>query len=272
MKSILVIISLLFLMGCSSFNQDDSNIIRIKGSDTMLLLNQMLAAEFMKEHKGLSVYVNGGGTGTGVEALIRNNVDLCAASRPLEPNEIQKFGEEFSTVGMSFLIARDALSIYINSKNNVNNLTIEQIAKIFKCEITNWRDLGGNDIPILPITRSSASGTYLYFTKHVLKGEEICKTIPIANTTNEITRFVKRNINALGFGGIGYIDSSMQCNVNGVEPTRENVLNNTYPISRYLRFYTSRKPKGNVKLFIDWVTSRNGQKLVESMGYIPLWE
>ena len=271
MKCFFVFIILILFSRCTNFNPDDSNIIRIKGSDTMLLLNQRLAAEFMKEYEGLSVYVDGGGTGTGVEALIGNNVEICAASRPLEPDEIQKFGEEFSTVGMSTLIARDALSIYINPKNSVKNLTIDQIASIYKCEITNWIDVGGNDIPIIPITRSSASGTYLYFIKHVLKGEEICITIPIVNTTREITRFVKNNINAIGYGGIGYTDSSMQCNVNGVEPTRENVLNNTYPISRYLRFYTSRKPKGNVKLFIDWVTSQDGQKTVESMGYIPLW-
>lgn len=272
MRYIFVFVVLISFTNCSSLNSDESKIIRIKGSDTMLLLNQRLAAEFMKEHKGLSVYVDGGGTGTGVEALIRNNVEICAASRPLEPVEIQKFGEEFSTVGMSFLIARDALSIYINSKNNVKNLTIDQIAKIFQCEINNWRVFGGNDAQILPISRSSASGTYLYFIKHVLKGEDLCNSIPIVNTTREITKYVNNNIAAIGYGGIGYTDSSMQCRVNGVEPTRENVLNNTYPISRYLRFYTSRKPKGNVKLFIDWVTSQNGQKIVESMGYIPLWE
>ncbi len=142
MRYIFVFVVLISFTNCSSLNSDESKIIRIKGSDTMLLLNQRLAAEFMKEHKGLSVYVDGGGTGTGVEALIRNNVEICAASRPLEPVEIQKFGEEFSTVGMSFLIARDALSIYINSKNNVKNLTIDQIAKIFQCEINNWRVLG----------------------------------------------------------------------------------------------------------------------------------
>lgn len=272
MKKILLYIILILNAGCSVFNHDDSSIIRIQGSDTMLLLNHRLAEEFMREHKGLSVYVNGGGTRTGVKALIDNSIDICAASRPLEPNEIQQFGEEFSTVGMSFLIARDALSIYVNPNNSVRNLTMEQIDKIYKCEITNWREVGGVDMPILPVTRSSASGTYLYFIKHVLKGEEICTNIPNLNTTKEITNFVKNNTNAIGYGGIGYADRNIQCNVNGVEPTRENVLNNSYPISRYLRFYTSGKPKGNIKLFIDWVTNLNGQRIVESMGYIPLWQ
>lgn len=262
---------ILLLNGCGLFYTDDSNIIRIKGSDTMLLLNQRLAEEFMHEHQGLSVYVDGGGTRTGVNALVNNEVEICAASRPLEPSEIKQLGEEFSTVGMSFLIARDALSIFIHPENKVRNLTVDQIAKIFKCEVTNWSELGGRNSPIQPMTRSSASGTFLYFTKHVLRGDSICNSIPVANTTTEITNFIKRNKNSIGYGGIGYSDISMQCNINGIEPTRENVLNNTYPISRYLRYYTSRKPDGNAKLFIDWVTSKKGQKIIESIGYIPLW-
>ena len=272
MKKILLNIIIIFFIGCAAYNPDVSSIIRIKGSDTMFLLNQRLAEEFMREHKGLSVYVDGGGTRTGVKALINNSIDICAASRPLEPNEIQQFGEEFSTVGMSFLIARDALSIYVNPNNTVRNLTTEQIDKIYKCEITNWSEVGGGEMPILPVTRSSASGTYLYFIKHVLKGEEICTNIKNLNTTKEITNFVKNNVNAIGYGGIGYADRNMHSNINGIEPTRENVLNNSYPISRYLRFYTSRKPKGNIKLFIDWVTSPKGQRIVEAMGYIPLWQ
>jgi len=209
------------------------------------------AASAMKKVTGASVvggkYVYIRGLGERYSSTMLNG----AASRPLEPNEIKKLGEEFSTVEMSFLIARDALSVYINPENKVRNLTIEQVSKIFKCEIKNWEELGGKNAPIQPMTRSSASGTFLYFTKHVLKGESICRLIPVANTTTEITKFVKRNKNSIGYGGIGSADLSMQCNINEIEPTRENVFNNSYPISRYLRFYTSGKPKGNVKRFID---------------------
>lgn len=238
----------------------------------MLLLNQKLAEEFMKKNPGISVYVEGGGSRTGINALVNNSVEICAASRPLEPEEIKIFGEKFRTVGLSYLIARDALSIYINPSNPVKNLSIEQVSQIYTCQINNWKELGGPDEPIQPIRRSSASGTNLYFIKHILKSENICSTIPIANTTQEIINFVSKNSNSIGYGGIGYADSSMQCRINFVEPSRSNVINNSYPISRYLRYYTSRKPKGDVKNYIDWVTSEDGQNFVESMGYIPLWD
>jgi phosphate transport system substrate-binding protein len=237
----------------------------------MLLLNKLLAEEFMKVHEGISVYVDGGGSGTGVDALINNTVDICASSRPLESDEIKKMGEQYSTVGMSFLIARDALSIYVNPNNPIKNFTLEEVSKIYLCEILNWNEMGGKDQIIEPVSRTDASGTHVYFTKHLLKGEEICSSIRELNTTNEIINFVKKNSNSIGYGGIGYGDSLMQCSINGIEPTRENVLNNSYPVTRYLRYYTIRKPRGDIKLFIDWVTSSEGQKIVEKMNYFPLW-
>jgi phosphate transport system substrate-binding protein len=238
----------------------------------MLLLNKLLAEEFMKVHEGISVYVDGGGSGTGVDALINNTVDICASSRPLESDEIKKMGEQYSTVGMSFLIARDALSIYVNPNNPIKNFTLEEVSKIYLCEILNWNEMGGKDQIIEPVSRTDASGTHVYFAKHLLKGKEICSSIRELNTTNEIINFVKKNSNSIGYGGIGYGDSLMQCSINGIEPTRENVLNNSYPVTRYLRYYTIRKPRGNVKLYIDWVTSSEGQKIVEKMDYFPLWE
>lgn len=271
MKKFIYLYIVLLISSCQLFQTENSNIVRIKGSDTMLLLNKRLAAEFMKEFDGISIYVDGGGTSIGVNALIGGSVDICAASRPLEPLEIQQMGEKFGTVGMSFLVARDALSIYVNHDNPIKNLTTSQIADIYTCKIKNWNELGGRNSPIQPRSRNEASGTNLYFVKHVLKGDTICSKIPSVRTTREIISFVQKNKNSIGYGGVGYADSLIQCAVNGIKPTRENVLNNHYPISRYLRFYTSKKPKGNVKLFIDWVTSKKGQKIVESIGYIPLW-
>lgn len=272
MNKIIIVVFAFILFSCTVIEQSHSNIIRIKGSDTMLLLNKKLAEEFMINHPGISIYVEGGGTETGVTSLINNNVEICAASRPLQPNEIKKLGERFSTVGMSFLIGRDALSIYINPENPVKNLTLEQIEKIFTCQITNWKELGGIDEKINAITRSSTSGTNLYFINHVLKGEKICSDIPEANTTKEIIEYVIGNRASIGYGGIEFGDSTLHSSINGIMPTEENVLNNTYPISRYLRYYTSRKPAGNVKFFIDWVMGEEGQNLVSSMGYIPLWK
>lgn len=272
MKKISLLLISLLVYGCSFQNGSENNIIRIKGSDTMLLLNQRLAEEFMIKNKGISVYVEGGGSGTGVKALLNSKVDICAASRPLEPVEIKKMGEKFNTVGMSFIIGRDALSIYVNSENNVKNLTIKQISDIYKCKTKNWKIVGGEDELIIPVSRSNASGTHLYFVKHVLEGNEICDSIKVLNTTKEIVDFVSAHKYAIGYGGVGYGDSTLQCSVNNIKPTKENVINNSYPISRYLRYYTIDKPKGNIKKFIDWVTSKEGQKIVKTMGYINLWD
>jgi len=272
MKNFNILLITLIIYSCSFQSSTENNIIRIKGSDTMLLLNQRLAEEFMIKNKGISVYVEGGGSRTGIEALLNSKVDICASSRPLEANEIKKMGENFNTVGMSFIIGRDALSIYVNPENKVKNLTMRQIADIYKCKIKNWKTLGGDDELILSVSRSNASGTHLYFVKHVLEGEEICDSIKILNTTKEIVEYVSENKYAIGYGGVGYSDSSLQCSVNNIKPTKESVLNNTYPISRYLRYYTIDKPKGNIKKFIDWVTSKEGQQIVVKMGYIKLWD
>lgn len=272
MKVILYFFFISAFIGCSIITSDDSKIIRIKGSDTMLMLNKKLAEKYMQLNPGISIYVDGGGTKTGVSALINNSIEICAASRPLEPVEIKQLGEQFNTVGMSFLIGRDALSIFVNPKNPVRNITSEQLRQIYLCEITNWEEIGGNNRPIQPISRSGASGTYLYLRKHVLKGDEICRDIKIANTTREIIDFVRINRNSIGYGGIEFGDSSMLSRIDNIMPTKENVLNNSYPILRYLRYYTSRKPSGNTKEFIDWVISEEGQKIVSSMGYFSLWE
>ena len=271
MNKIIFFILILVIPSCSKISIKENNKIRIKGSDTMLHLNQKLAEAFMTRNTGISVYVEGGGSRTGINALMNSKVEICAASRPLEPYEIEEMGEKFHTVGMSFLIGRDALSIYINPKNKIKNLSLNQLEKIYTCEIKNWKEVGGDDEPILPVSRSSASGTHLYFVKHVLKGVEICDSIKVLNTTDEIINFVRKNKYAIGYGGIGYGDSTLQCIIENVKPTTENVLNNTYPISRYLRYYTINKPEGIIKKFIDWVSSKEGQNIVKSMGYIPLW-
>ena len=213
MKYFISLILVMIIFSCSGLKEIEQNKIRIKGSDTMLLLNKKLAEEFMIKNEGISVYVDGGGSGTGIKALMKSEVEICAASRPLEPEEIKQIGEKFNTVGMSFLIGRDALSLYVNPENNVKDLSVEEINKIFSCQIKNWKEVGGLDEKIIPISRSSASGTHLYFVKHVLKGVEIneytsgnelktgslrtlsseCTLITKSRAMTEITKFLTKN-------------------------------------------------------------------------------
>ncbi|MDZ7315177.1 MAG: phosphate ABC transporter substrate-binding protein [candidate division KSB1 bacterium] len=245
-------------------------IIRIVGSDTLLLLTGRWAEEYMKQHPEVSIHFEGGGTKKGVEALIDGRADICTASRPLNPSEVRLLAERYKVIGMSHLVAKDALSIYLHPDNPVQNLTRAQLKDIFTGVISNWRQIGGLDEPILVIVRSPNSGTYQYFKEHVLNGENYVSTAVVMPTTPAVAKAVAEHRAAIGYGGAGFGSNVRHCSVDGVEPTAENVRNDSYPLVRYLYFVTANTPRGAVKAFIDWVL-RDGQKIVGELGYFPLW-
>lgn len=269
-KFFIFILIIIVVFGCS-FNSSKENIILIKGSDTMFMLTKNLSDEYMKTHPRVSIYVEGGGTELGVKSLANGETDICTASRPLKPAEVKILADKHSIIGMQTLIAKDALSVYLNPKNQIDNLTIEQLKKIFTCRITNWSEINGTDQKILPIIRPPNSGTHFYFKEHILNGEEYCENAIVKSTTNEIINEVLQNENAIGYGGIGYKEGVVHAKINGITPTEKNVINNLYPISRYLNFYTLDTPRGIVSDFINWVVSPDGQKVVEKSGYISIW-
>jgi len=271
MRIISLIICLYFLNSCS-FRLTEKKEITIVGSDTMLELTSNLAEEYMKQNSGVSVLVSGGGTATGINSLIKNQTDICTASRNLRPDEAKRLADYYGSLGLVFLIAKDALSIYVNPKNYVNDLTVLELKKIFSGEITNWLALGGKDSTIIPIIRNPNSGTYLYFKDHVLEGADYTDNSIVEPTTKDIVKFIEENENAIGYGGMGYKGNVIHAKINGVEPTENNVRNDTYPIIRYLHFFTTKAPGGEVKRCIDWVLSPAGQSVVRKSGFIPLWE
>jgi len=261
----------LILIGCSAKPYKVA-VIRIKGSDTMLILTQRLADEYMNLNPGISIYVEGGGTESGIKSMIKGETDICTASRLLKPDEAKLLADYYGSLGMYFLLAKDALSIYLNPANPVKNLTREDLKKIFTCEIKNWNELGGTKEPIIIINRSPNSGTYLYFQEHILEGENYCGNTETAATTEAVIEAVEKNKNAIGYGGIGFGEDVYHANIDGIEPIEENARNDTYPITRYLHFFTSKSPSGEIKNFIDWAISPEGQKIIREEGYIPLWE
>ena len=272
MKLISIFILSLVIFSSCSYKPVEVAVIKIKGSDTMMELTENLAQEYMKQHPGISVYVDGGGTATGIKALINNEVDICTASRNLKPDEAKVLADYYGTLGMFFLVAKDALSIYLNPDNPVKDLTIEQLRKIFECSIKNWKELGGLDQPIIPVIRNPNSGTHLYFKEHILGGDDYCTNAVVEPTTRSVIDFISENENAIGYGGMGYKGDIFDAKIEGIEPSEKNSQNDTYPITRYLHFFTTKIPDGAVKDFIDWVLSPDGQKIVESSGFIPLWE
>ena len=267
---ILFILIIIAAFACS-YNSAKENIIFIKGSDTMFLLTKNLSDEYMKTHPFVSIYVEGGGTELGVKSLSNGETDICTASRHLKPAEVKMIADKYSIIGMQTLIAKDALSIYLNPKNQIDNLTLEQLREIFTCGISNWSEINGSDQKILPIIRPPNSGTHFYFKEHILDGEEYCENAVVKSTTNEIINEVLQHENAIGYGGIGYKEGVIHAKINGISPSEENVIKNLYPISRYLSFYTLDTPRGIVNDFINWVVSPDGQKVVEKSGYISIW-
>lgn len=268
-RTVIFFLSIL-LFSCSTIIIKEKKIIKIKGSDTMLFLNLKLAESFMIEHPDISVRVEGGGSGTGINALLNSEIDICASSRPLTPEEIQLFAKEFNTVGMSFLIAKDALSIFVNEKNPVRNISLNKLSKVFLGEITNWKELGGEDAEIIVVSRPPTSGTYGYFKRFILLDQEYSKNAVIIPTTEKIVDFIKNNPNAIGYGGVGYGNEEIEIMVNNIKPIENSMFQDSYPITRYLRYYAPNKVSGIIKQFIDWVISREGQKVIEVAGYFPL--
>ena len=271
-KLLIFLFIVIFLPACSGSISEKNSTIRIKGSDTMLYLTKILAREYMKTYPGISVYVEGGGTVTGIKALAEGEIDICTASRPLEGEDVKLLAEKFRSVGISTLIAKDALSIYVNTKNPVNNIEVEQLKNIFICNINSWVEFGWDNEKIVLVGRNTNSGTYLYFKEHVLEGNDYCDMLKVEPTTESIVRFVSENQYAIGYGGIGYVSNSVKTlKINGIDANKENVLNDKYPLSRYLHLYTIQAPEGKIKDFIDWVISDEGQKYVSQSGYIPIW-
>ncbi len=276
MKSVNVAAVLLILcIGCSSHSASkkfDSNTLRIKGSDSMLLLVQRLADQYMVQHHGTSILVDGGGSVLGIEALINGTIEICATSRPFSTEEIQRLAQKYNSIGVSILCAKDALSIVVHPSNPVSNLSINEIKNIFNGTITNWNDVGGYNIPISIYSREPNSGTFLYFEEHVLLGESYSDKRLVMPGTHAIINAIIRDSTGIGYSTFAYANTVKRLSVNGVAPTPDNVRNGTYPISRYLYFYTINQPEGEIKKFVDWVVGQEGQRFVKENGYIPLYD
>jgi phosphate transport system substrate-binding protein len=244
--------------------------ITVKGSDTMVILSQRWAERYMSAHSNVSIQVTGGGSGTGISALINGTTDICNSSRPMKQSEIKKLKERFGTLGVEIPCAKDGITIYLNGSNSVTNLTIDQLKQIYTGKITNWKQVGGKDSKIIMYSRENNSGTYVYFKDNVLSGQDYAPSCQNLPGTAAVVNAVSKDVNGIGYGGHGYSKGVKMCKVNGIDPTKENIGNGKYPISRSLYLYLRNRPSGAIKQFIDWALSAEGQKVVSEVGYFPL--
>ncbi|MGD8396060.1 MAG: phosphate ABC transporter substrate-binding protein [Candidatus Eiseniibacteriota bacterium] len=246
--------------------------IRIAGSDTMGPLLRRWAEVYMRMHADVAIYVDGGGSRRGIDRLIEGDVDLAAASRAMRANEVKRLHDRHGFLGLSVLTAKDALSVYLNRANPVDNLTIAQLRDIFTGTAHHWSAVGGNDIPILIIHRNPNSGTHFFFRQRVLEAAPYGGESRTVSTTQAVVDAVAAEPGAVGYGGLVFGESVRHCRIEGVEPTLDNVRNGTYPLARYLYLYAAGPLDGAIRQYVDWILSDEGQRTVAEVGYIPLWD
>lgn len=262
----------LFAAGCGTGAPRNEAVIRIKGSESMSLLVQRWAEAYMSAHPGVSVRADGGGSADGIRAMTEERVELCATSRPLTAEETGRLAARHSSVGVSILGARDALSIVVHPSNPVKALTLEQVRGIFAGEIVNWRQAGGDDRPVTPVVREPNSGTYLYFDEHVMAGQSVSAAARNTAGARALAAAVAADSGAVGYSTPAVAENVAFVSLNGVAPAAENVRSGAYPVSRYLYLYSVHPPAGEAKKFVEWVTGPEGQRVVKENGYIPLYD
>lgn len=250
--------------------------ITVKGSDTMVILGQRWAEAYMNEHAGQVIMVTGGGSGTGIAALINGTTDICQSSRAMKPDEKLKLRDRFQTMGTEIPVAKDGLAVYVNSANTTRSLTFAQLKGVYMGTITNWRQLGGPDATIVLYGRENNSGTYVFFKDVVLGGRDFSARVQTLPGTAAVVNAVAKDVNGIGYGGAAYAKGVRDLGIQrtadspAVLPTAATVKDGSYPLWRPLYFYLRRKPEGDVGKFVDWVLSDAGQQLAARVGYFPL--
>lgn len=249
--------------------------LTIKGSDTMVILGQRLAEEYMKAQPGSVVQVNGGGSGTGIAALINGTVDLAMSSRPMKDDEKTKVRQSRGGEVVEQPIALDALGVFVNASNPVQSLTIAQVKDIFQGKTRNWSEVGGPNAPIVLYGRESSSGTYDYFREHVLAKGDFAPNVQTLQGTAAIINAVGHDVNGIGYGGIAYAKNVRALGISAdgkppVAPTEATVADGTYPLSRKLFLYYAQNAPERVTKFAQWSLTPAAQGLVTKVGYFPL--
>jgi len=250
--------------------------ITIKGSDTMVILAQRWAEIYMAKHPEVSIQVTGGGSGTGISALINGTTDICDASRPMKKSEREKLKQRFNTLGVEVKAAKDGLAIYVNDVNPVTQLSLAQLKGIYTGEITNWKAVGGPDAKIILYSRENNSGTYVYFKDFVLEGADYAPSAQNMPGTAAVVNAVAKDKFGIGYGGAAYgkgirfLKVKKDATAAAYEPSPETVKSGDYPITRYLYMYVRSKPTGALKEYIDWTLSPEGQEIVTKVGYFPV--
>lgn len=277
------------LSGCASSAAGDepgttARAIQNKGSDTLVNVALAWAEAYREVAPDVAIAVTGGGSGTGIASLINGTVDIANASRDINPDEIAA-ARASGIEPVEFAVAIDALAVIVHHDNPVDRLTLPQLADIYTGRITNWKDVGGHDAPIVLVSRESNSGTHVYFLEEVVRlGDPDNRDIFAAQTlmmpsSVGITSEVSRNVNAIGYDGLGYVTEEEKILAIArddaspyVLPSIETAADGSYPLARFLYMITAGEPQGVIADYIDWILGPEGQAIVADLGFVPIGE
>ena len=252
-----------------------SSVVQIKGSDTILNASQAIVEEYMKTNKKARIAVTGGGSGVGIASLINKTADIAMASRNIKSSEVEALKKQGVAVE-EIVLGYDGITVIINHNNHIKNLDKKTLAGIFAGEITNWKELGGDDAKIVVLSRDSSSGTHAYFKEEILRGGDKKSVVEYGQDTlympsnQAILQEVAKSKYAIGYIGMGYMNDTVDSlAVDGVKPTFETVADKTYPIAREVFWYVDSARDGVTKEVVDCAVSSKGQEIVKEEGFVP---
>ena len=252
------------------------------GSDTIVNLALAWAETYQTQHPDVRIAVTGGGSGTGIAGLVNGTVDIANASRQVKPEEVEA-AQANDVTPIEHVIARDAIAIVVHPSNPVDNLTLQQLSDIFSGRIINWSEVGGDDRPVVLLSRESNSGTHVYFLEQVVRlGDKRGVTLFSPDTllmpsSEGISVEVRQNPNSIGYDGLGYVTPDQKTIAVAADPggpfvlpTVQTVNSGEYPIARDLYMYTAGEPQGTIAAYLNWIRSSEGQAIVGELGFVPL--
>lgn len=284
---IIALVGLSIFSGCQKSSEQkqkaETTTIQVKGSDTMVNVAQAWAEEYKNVEPSVDLEVSGGGSGVGIAALTRSAVDIATASRDMKADEMETARRNTGKEVHGFIVGFDAVAVYVNKNNPLDEITIEQLASIFAEDgaTTKWSQLGVtipevSDDNIVRVSRQSSSGTYEFFREHVLQNKDFKLGSRDMNGSKEVVELIGNTKTAIGYSGMGYTMPSVKmlkiaqkAGDTAWPPTVENTMNKNYPLARSLHIYTLGEPQGAVKKYIEWMLSESGQKILEDNGYVP---
>jgi phosphate transport system substrate-binding protein len=244
--------------------------IVIKGSTTVLPIAQAALEAYMKANPGAKISLSGGGSGEGIKALIDQSTNIATSSREIKEGEIA-LAKSKGVNPTAAVVAIDAIVPIVNPKNRVKDLTIDQLSQIYQGKIANWKEVGGDDLQIVAVSRDSSSGTFESWSELVLNKAKVTPRAQMQASSGAIVQAVSKNRYALGYIGLGYLDKTVKAvTVGGVTASATTAIAKTYPISRPLYMYTNGEPKGETAKFIAFVLGAEGQKIVAREGFVPV--